>query len=158
MRIRAVRPEDVGGLQRNCFGASTVEETETLVRDLVQDQERGEVVCLVAVEDDGEVLGTCTLTRLEHRMCRHRADIGGFVVATSAQGTGLARKIVQAAEDKARSWGCTILEISCRGGTHAEDAYVGLGFIRWGRLPGGYHDRDGQVFDEVRLWRSIPTT
>lgn len=98
------------------------------------------------------------LTRLEHHMCRHRADVGGFVVATRAQGTGLARKIVLAAEDKARTWGCTILEISCRGGTHAEDAYVGLGFIRRGRLPGGYHDRDGQVFDEVGLWRPIPAT
>jgi hypothetical protein len=61
-------------------------------------------------------------------MCRHRADIGGFVVA---------------------------LEISCRGGTHAETAYRGLGFAEWGRLSGGYHDHGDQIIDEVRLWMPI---
>ena len=73
-----------------------------------------------------------------------------------ARGTGLARKMIEKATLHARNWGCSILEISCRGGTHAEAAYLGLGFAEWGRLRGGYHDRGDRIFDEVRLWMPDP--
>lgn len=107
-------------------------------------------VWLVAEDESGEVVATCTVTRLAHRMCRHRADLGGFVIAPRMQGSGLARRIVDAAREEAQQWGCSILEISCRGGTHAENAYKGLGFVEWGRLNGGYEDFD-EVYDQVHL-------
>lgn len=151
MLIRPVRYEDAESLQRNCFGAMTAEQVAAEIASLVDSTD---AVGLVAVDDDGNALATCTVTRLTHRLCRHRADLGGFVINPSAQGTGLARRIVNEASRYARGWGCTILEISCRGGTHAEAAYVGLGFTEWARLPGGYREEAG-TFDEVRLWRSL---
>jgi GNAT superfamily N-acetyltransferase len=155
MLVRPACVEDAVDIHRNCFSGNTIEQTVAMVEEAVAAKGRGESVMLVGVRDDGEVVGTCTVTRLQHRMCRHRADVGGFVITPTAQGTGLARKIVEAACRHAASWGCTILEISCRGGTHAEDAYIGLGFKVWGRLPDGYHDHGELTFDEVRLWMTI---
>ncbi|MEQ4210102.1 GNAT family N-acetyltransferase [Actinopolymorpha sp. B9G3] len=153
MIIRPVREEDAASLQQNCFSANTFEQTAAMIPPAIDGLEHGESAMLVA-EENGDVLGTCTVERLAHRMCRHRADIVGFVITPAAQGTGLARKLVDAANQRARDWGCSILEISCRGGTHAEDAYRSLGFRVWGRLPEGYRDRD-QTFDEVLLWKPI---
>ncbi|MBM7783586.1 GNAT family N-acetyltransferase [Tenggerimyces flavus] len=150
MLIRPVRYEDAASLQRHCFGAMTIEQVAAMIESLV---DVTDTVSLVA-DDGSEAVASCTVTRLTHRLCRHRADIGGFVIAPSAQGTGLARRIVNEASRYAREWDCTILEISCRGGTHAEEAYVGLGFTEWARLPGGYREEAG-TFDEVRLWKRL---
>ncbi|HEY8457668.1 MAG TPA: GNAT family N-acetyltransferase [Actinopolymorphaceae bacterium] len=158
MLIRPVREEDAASLQRNCFSATSLDDVATMIGDSADGVKRGEGVMLVAVDDDGSVVGTCSVNRLQHRLCRHRAEVGGFVITPSARGTGLARKIIEAAFQHAASWGCTILEISCRGRTHAEDAYRGFGFTEWGRLPGGFHDDSGLIFDEVRLWMPIPET
>lgn len=155
MIIRPVREEDTASLQRNCFTQSTFEQTAEIVRPSLDDHNHDETVMLVAVGDDGEVVGNCTLTRQQHRMCRHRAEVGGFVIVPSSRGTGLARKILGVASQYARDWGCSILEIGCRGGTHAEDAYVGLGFRVWARLPDGFHDHGDRRYDEVRLWMPI---
>jgi len=154
MLIRPVRYEDAASLTRNCFSGNTVDQTAAMISPLVDDFARAEAVWLVAADETDEIVGTCTITRLQHRLCRHRADLGGFVVTPPARGTGLARRIVDEASRYVREWGCTILEISCRGGTHAEDAYNGLGFTEWARLPGGFVEEAG-TFDEVRLWKSV---
>lgn len=155
MLVRPIREEDAPSLQRNCFTGTNLEQLRAMIAGARDEQGGDESVWLVAIGDDGEVSGSCTVTRLKHRMCRHRADIGGLVVAPPARGTGLARRIVETAALHVRDWGCSMLELSCRGDTHAEDAYLRLGFIEWGRLRGGYHDHGGQIFDEVRLWMPI---
>ncbi|HEY3558150.1 MAG TPA: GNAT family N-acetyltransferase [Kribbella sp.] len=154
MIIRAVRESDIESLHQNRLCGLTKDETAELVRSGIDDEHGNEACFLVAAEQGG-VVGMTTVRRLGHRTCRHRAELGGFVVVPAARGIGVARSIVEAAATRAAGWGCSILEVSCRGGTHAENAYLGLGFQVWGRLAGGYHDRDGLVFDEVRLWMSI---
>ncbi|TCO30465.1 ribosomal protein S18 acetylase RimI-like enzyme [Kribbella steppae] len=157
MLIRPVRESDIESLHRNRLCGLTIEETAELVMSATDEEHGDESRFLVAVAQGGGVVGMTTVKRLKHRMCRHRAELGGFVILPVARGTGLARRIVDAASRHAGDWGCSILEVSCRGGTHAEKAYVGLGFQVWGQLPGGFHDHDGLVFDEVRLWMSLPT-
>lgn len=156
MLIRPVREDDVGSLHENRLCGLTIEETTQLVTAAVREEGGRESCFLVAVADDGGVVGMTTVRRLTHRMCRHRAELGGFVIVPAARGTGLARRIVNAAGGCAHDWGCSVLEVSCRGGTDAERAYLGLGFQIWGRLPGGFHDRGERIFDEVKLW--MPTT
>ena len=134
IEIRAASLGDAEELTRNCFPRNTVQQTLTNLQEMIQLKDRGEGMWLVA-SVNGEVVGTVTLARDNHRLCRHRVSMGGFVINPSAQGTGLARRLVEAAADWARSLGCEILEIGCRGGTHAENAYKGLGFVEWGRLP-----------------------
>ncbi|TDW81322.1 GNAT family N-acetyltransferase [Kribbella sp. VKM Ac-2566] len=157
MIIRPVRESDIESLHQNRLCGLTIDETTTLVMSAIDEEHGRDSRFLVAAEKDGGVVGMTTVKRLEHRLCRHRAELGGLVILPVARGTGLARRIVDAAGSHASDWGCSILEVSCRGGTHAEKAYIGLGFQVWGQLPGGYHDHDGLVFDEVRLWTSLPT-
>lgn len=156
MIIRPVRESDIESLHQNRLCGLTIDETTTLVMSAIDEEHWRESRFLVAAEEDG-VVGMTTVKRLKHRLCRHRAELGGFVILPVARGTGLARRIVDAASSHASDWGCSILEVSCRGGTHAEKAYIGLGFRVWGQLPGGYHDRDGLVYDEVRLWMPLAT-
>ncbi|RZU19008.1 acetyltransferase (GNAT) family protein [Kribbella rubisoli] len=154
MIIRRVCEGDIESLYRQRLCAFTAEETAELVRAAVE-EERGSESCFFVAVDRGDVVGMTTVRRLGHRLCRHRAELGGFVIVPGARGTGLARRIVGAARAEAYGWGCSVLELDCRGGTDAEAAYLGLGFREWGRMPGGFHDRDGAIYDDVRLW--MPT-
>jgi RimJ/RimL family protein N-acetyltransferase len=152
MLIRTATAEDVSDLHGNCFPATNFGEVSLMVERLSASPDS---YLMVAEAENGEVVATCSLTRLQHRMCRHRADVGGLVIARDRQGTGLAREIVNACADMSRShWATSSLEIAVRGDSHAHRAYLRLGFIEWGRLPGGYDD-DGVRFDEVRLYQAI---
>ncbi len=129
----------------------TVEEvkSEIVMPALARAQGAGHVV-LVASRGK-EILGTLTMSQGDHQLTKHRVSVGGFVIASGARGTGLARRLVDEAARRAKAWGATMLEISCRGGTRAEGAYGELGFVEWGRLPGGLIEEDGNA-----LMRSIP--
>ncbi len=107
----------------------------------------------VAEDPAGMVVACCTLSRHAHRMEQHRAELGGFIIAEQHRGSGLARRMVDhLAVFAAREWQCRSLELCVRGGTHAEDAYRGLGFLEWARMVDGLDDR-GISYDDVRLHR-----
>jgi GNAT superfamily N-acetyltransferase len=149
MQIRPVEMRDAESLRDSCVPGMSLE----WVRDLLDSDwlkdDRGALI--VAVDDAETVLGSVNVRRNEHRLRRHRASLGGFVVIESARGTGLARKLTDACADWARERGCTILELEVRGGTHAENAYRGLGFIEFGRLPGGLIE-DAGTFDQGEMY------
>lgn len=149
--IRIGRPEDAAALQQACYGGASVE----MVHEWLDPAEETDRVLLVATDHADDAIGNCTLTRHAHRMERHRAEIGGFVISPAHRGTGVARRLVDACADYAyRNWASETLELGVRGGTHAEDAYRGLGFVEWARMPRGLHDRDG-IYDDVRMYRRI---
>lgn len=153
MEIREVGLEDVASLQRNCFSLNTVDQTTANVEAALAKASEGEGTSLVAVRH-GEVLGHLSVTRNSHRLQRHRAHLGGFVIRPSARGQGLARRLTSAAARWAADQSCTILEADCRGGTHAEEAYRALGFREWGRLPVGFVEEAG-TFDQVCFFSMI---
>lgn len=155
MHLRPMRETDIDDLRLNCYGGMDAEPARQMLLTLPPGVAEADRFVVVAEDDGGEVVANCTMSRLAHRMCRHRADLGGFVITPRAQGTGLARRLVGYLAEHARhDWGCTILEIACRGGTHAERAYLGLGFTEYARLPAGYDDH-GVIYDEVRLFRPL---
>ena len=126
---------------------------ELVVEGIQRGSRPGYVVLLAERQD--EIAGSLTLAQPDQVLTRHRVGVGGFVVAPRSRGTGLARRLMDEAAEWARRWGGTMLEISCRGGTHAEEAYRGLGFIEWGRLPQGLIEPDGVAFDEVHYYRPV---
>ena len=65
--------------------------------------------CFLAV-DDGTILG-CVFCKVEQPDCLY---IGKLAVAPSAQGQGLGRKLVAAAEDHAKALGLTRLRLETR--------------------------------------------
>lgn len=153
MRIRRAAEADLGELQRAIF-------TDMSLAELRAADERfnrpPDSLHVVAENDDGEIVASCNLIRETHRMRRHRAELGGFVIVPAERGSGLARRMIDyLARYARREWDVSILDVACRGGTAAERAYRGLGFTEWARLPGGYLDYDA-IYDEVRLYRPVP--
>ena len=152
--IRPVELADAVSLTENCFTLNTVDEVRANVERALAQAEAGDGVSLVAVTD-GRVLANVTVSLNAHRLRRHRAHLGGFVIHPDSQGSGLARRLTAASATWAQDKGCELLEIEVRGGTSAEAAYLRLGFTEWARLPGGLVE-DAGTYDEVCLYLSIP--
>jgi GNAT superfamily N-acetyltransferase len=82
--------------------------------------------------------------------------VTGVVVTPAWQRRGVARRLIVAARERAAALGLRLLELACRGGEPAETAFRRLGFREYGRLPGGFVQPDGQVFDHVLLSMPVP--
>jgi GNAT superfamily N-acetyltransferase len=154
--VRPVETGDVQELQENCFLMNTLEELRDRVDGNLRMHEEGEGMQLVA-EVDGAVIGTATLRRNPHPLFAHRAELDSIVVHGDYQRRGIARQMVQASREYARSLGIEILETSCRGGTAAETAYARMGFVEYGRLPGGIVEPwdDRQNYDQVFFYLTV---
>lgn len=156
--IRLVKIEDAADLHQNCFPAvPTVEAVREGIEEDLGAFADGLRVPLVA-EVDGSVVGTATLLRESHRLKRHRAEVGGVVVAGRYQGRGIGRRLIDELRSRAAAMGVEILEISWRGGTRAEELYRRLGFVEYGRLPSGLKEPSGQAFDHVLFYMPIGPT
>lgn len=155
VEIRFVRHGDEPSLREHCFPGDRIEYLRGWVETIAQDAARGWVAPLVAVDAD-VVVACLTVRRSQDGPRSHRASLHGFVIAPHHRGGGLARRLVDAAGRWSTARGCTLLEVTCRGGTRAEGAYHGLGFTEYGRLPGGFVDADGGTVDEVYLYRPLP--
>ena len=154
--IRPVRPEDAVDLRENCFSANTLKEIQTDIAQRVKAFEEGVLVHLVA-EVEGTVVGTGILTQNEHLFMRHRGKVGSLVVHPAYQRRGIARQIIAEMHVYAVSMGFEFLEVSCRGGTPAEQVYPRLGFIECGRFPRGLIEPWGDrlVFDQVSFYMPV---
>ena len=156
IHIRPVRLEDSVQLQKNCFLRNSVEDIQIMVAEDLKRAEHQGGIHLVA-EVDGSVIGTVTLLRQAHPLFHHRAELAGLVVHPDYQGSGIARKLVETAEERAAEMGILLLEINCRGGEPAERIYPRFGFLEFGRLPGGIVEPwgEGQVFDQVFFYKNL---
>jgi len=154
--IRPVTLDDVASLRENCFSMNTLEQIQGLVQQNLTPFEEGKRVHLVA-EVAGKVIGTVTLTREEHPLESHRAELSSLVVHPDYQRRGIARCLVEVSKSYARDMGIEILEVSCRGGEVAETVYRHLGFIEWGRLPRGLVEPwgDHAVYDVVHFYQPL---
>jgi acetyltransferase len=80
-----------------------------------------------------------------------------LVVKYELWGKGIARRLVVECKKQVLEMGIEILETGCRGGEPAEAIYPRLGFIEYGRLPGGLMEpwEDRKVFDEVYFYMPL---
>ncbi|HEV2121482.1 MAG TPA: GNAT family N-acetyltransferase [Chloroflexota bacterium] len=155
-----MQSDDVESLHRNCLSGWPFEQLrEEVTRNIAAATggERFHFVAVVGKDEDnrGEVIGTAYLKPKTHPLQRHRAEVVMVVVYPPFQRRGVARQLIAAAREQAAALDCTILEIACRGGEPAETAYTRIGFREYGRLPGGYVQANGQVFDQVLLWMPV---
>ncbi len=153
VRIRPVALGDAPDLRDHCFVMDDLVDIQSQVAANLERAKSGELVHLVA-EVDGRVVGSVLLERHTHPLARHRADVAGLVVHQPYQRRGIARALVAECERQATALGLVILEISCRGGEPPERIYPRLGFIEYGRLPGGLVEPwgEGQSFDLVLFY------
>lgn len=85
---------------------------------------------LVAQTTSGRCVGFVTVERQRHWAGMVQAYVGELVVAETAEGSGTGRALLAAAEDWARTHGCTITALDT-GATnhHARGFYDHLGYI-----------------------------
>jgi GNAT superfamily N-acetyltransferase len=157
--VRPVRPADATQLREHCFSANTLAEVEARIADAIEESATGTQVLFVA-EVDGTVVATGTLIRNAHPLYAHRGELASLVVHPHYQRRGIARRIVETIREHAASLGLEILEVSCRGGTPAEQVYRRLGFVEYGRLPHGIKEPygEGHAYDEVSFYMPLSFT
>ena len=151
--IRPVGPDDVKDLQQSCFPRSTHDEVHRLVESSLRGALDGRYVHLVA-EDGGHVVGTIELSKQSGRSS-HRGELFRFVVAESHRGKGIARRLLETAIDDAKKMDIEMIDAAARADTPAEDAYRKLGFVEFGRLPGGLVMDPEEVYDLVYFYLPV---
>ena len=155
MIIRELEKKDFRDLQANIFVCNTAEEVEIRTDANIERMAQGEIIVLVA-EFDGEIVGNMQFTKYTHPLYAHRIKLDDVVVCHRFWKRGIARQLFDAGKERIKNDGLTIIETSVRGGEPAEEVYHKLGFVEYGRLPGGIAEPwSGNVFDEVLLYVQI---
>ncbi|MBB3311549.1 GNAT superfamily N-acetyltransferase [Rhizobium sp. BK196] len=90
---------------------------------------------LFGAEMDGKIVGTVQVGAAQMPNQPHRGDLKKLLVHRSARGHGLARLLMEMAEQEAARRGKTILVLDTATGSDAEAIYPRLGWERVGVIP-----------------------
>lgn len=108
---------------------------------------------LVTRDQENVIVGTVQLALAQPPNQRHRADVLKMLVHPSQRRRGLARTLMQAVEELARSLGRTLLTLDTRTGDAAEPLYRSLGYQLIGVVPRySRHQTDPDRFDAASFY------
>ncbi|MEU8678249.1 GNAT family N-acetyltransferase [Streptomyces sp. NPDC048560] len=111
---------------------------------------------LVWLARDGErVVGTIGLIRPPLPNARHRAEVAKLMVRPSAQGRGLGRRLLSAAEEMAATSGLTLLILDTESGSLAEDLYRSSGWTECGSVPDYAADPAGELKPTTFYYKTL---
>jgi GNAT superfamily N-acetyltransferase len=98
---------------------------------------------------DDALVGTVQIVRSSAGNGSHRAEIQRLAVRGDMRGRGIGRALLEAATDRARELGITLLWLSTHAGTDSDRIYERLGWTRMGAMPGYATRPDGVVVANV---------
>ena len=119
-------------------------EAEAFWRDKTIPALEGGKRVLFAALDQDRVVGTVQLDYDTMPNQAHRGDISKLMVRPDCRRRGIARLLMQAAENRARDLGRTLLTLDTRTGDSAEILYTSLGFETTGVIPDFARDPDSE--------------
>ena len=90
---------------------------------------------LLVARQQGRIVATVIINRSGMPNGRHRAEISKLLVHPQARRQGIARELMQRAEQQARAQGKTLLVLDTRSGDVASDLYRSLGWQVAGSIP-----------------------
>jgi ribosomal protein S18 acetylase RimI-like enzyme len=101
---------------------------------------------------NGELIGIAGLQRDEREKIRHKAKIWGVYASAAHRGRGVARQLMSAALEEAKSQSEIVgLNLSVHANNHAaKSLYASFGFRRWGIEPNSICV-DGEFVDEEHM-------
>lgn len=103
---------------------------------------------------NGVLAGTVTLALAPQQNQPHRADIAKVLVDPACRRTGLARRMMDVAEQEALRLNRSLLTLDTRAGSAAEALYRSMGWTEVGRIPGYALLADGTAEDDtVFFWK-----
>jgi GNAT superfamily N-acetyltransferase len=85
----------------------------------------------------------------------HRADVAKMLVLRSARRRGIASKLLEALETRARQLGRTLLTLDTAAGSTAEPLYRGRGYQFVGEIPGYGFTTDGRLESTIIYYKQL---
>jgi GNAT superfamily N-acetyltransferase len=143
-----------GGASVSYMAPFSDEDARTAFEGFVADAERGGRLVLAALEN-GEVVGTVQVLLALPPNQAHRGEIAKLLVRRSARRRGVARRLMEAAEDEARAEGKTLLVLDTVTGDPAEALYAGMGWNRVGVIPNFALYPDGRPCATTFFWKAL---
>jgi len=113
----------------------SVDESRAFWRDRVLPAVRSGTRRVLLARNDTRIVGTVQLDLATMPNQRHRADVAKLLVHPEARRRGLARALMVALEDVARSEGRTLLTLDTWTGSYAEALYKSMGWAVVGVIP-----------------------
>jgi GNAT superfamily N-acetyltransferase len=123
-----------GGASVGFMQPYTSADAEPYWRGVAEAVAHGATLLFVA-DVDGKVVGTVQVGAAQMPNQPHRGDLKKLLVHRSARGHGLARLLMDMAEQEAARRGKTILVLDTATGSDAEAIYPRLGWERVGVIP-----------------------
>jgi len=110
---------------------------------------------LIAIVENGIVIGAVQLMRETRANGLHRAEAGKLFVLRAARRRGLARKLMAELERTAAAKGISLLLMDTRKGGEAERLCESLGYTRWGEVPGYARSANGDLHTTAFYYRRL---
>jgi GNAT superfamily N-acetyltransferase len=120
----------------------------------VSDAERGRRLILAAL-DDGVLVGTVQVVLALPPNQPHRGEIAKLLVRRSARRRGIARRLMERAEEEAHVEGKTLLVLDTVTADPAERLYEEMGWNRVGVVPGFALYPDGRPCATTYFWKAV---
>ncbi len=121
---------------------------------LLPEIERGDRI-LVAAYDGSQLVGTVQVFLATPPNQPHRGDVAKLLVHRSARGRGVAKLLMQQAEEFARTSGKSLLVLDTVTGGDAERLYERLGWTKAGVIPKYALFPDGRWCDTTVFWKKL---
>ena len=109
---------------------------------------------LLVARQQGRIVATVIINRSGMPNGRHRAEISKLLVHPQARRQGIARELMQRAEQRAREQGKTLLVLDTRSGDVASDLYRSLGWQVAGSIP-FYAESTAGVLDATTVMYKV---
>jgi GNAT superfamily N-acetyltransferase len=110
---------------------------------------------VLAAYADGELVGTVQVVHAWPPNQPHRADVAKLLVHRSARRRGVARVLMERAEQEARTEGKTLLVLDTVTGDPADLLYRQMGWVAVGVIPGYALYPDGRPCDTTVFWKAL---
>ena len=103
----------------------------------------------------GQIVGSTILERSRNQNSRHRAEIGKVIVASALRRAGLGRRLMAAAEDRARRDRRWLLLLDAVADGPADHFYRALGWQVLGTIPDHARVPDGTLAGTTIFWKDL---
>lgn len=143
-----------GGASVSYMWPFSHEDARAAFEGFAADVERGGRVILAAFAG-GELVGTVQVILAVPPNQLHRGEIAKLLVHRSARGRGIARLLMEHAEEAARREGKTLLVLDAVTDGDAARLYDRLGWTTVGVIPNYALYPDGRPCDTTVFWKSL---
>jgi GNAT superfamily N-acetyltransferase len=110
---------------------------------------------LMAAYLEGDLVGTAQIALAQQPNSPHRAEIVQLLVHRSARRRGIARRLMERAEEEARTESKTLLVLDTVTGDAAERLYEVMGWTRVGVIPDYALYPDGRPCDTTVFFKAL---